>query len=184
MLSKPSPFKTGQTLRATVYVPAPCCPDHKSGGYNSGASRQFYLITYQQFLGGHKAGRWTMWKEVGKWKQIDFFQHRPFPGKPFFFALNGRRFSVNHLLNCICTCKNQVSFSSTETCVCRVRSRAGGGGRVKTHTIWILSHKYINELGWAPLLGGGTLSHIREGLFRTRHPCFRPQIPGSTFQAP
>lgn len=65
-----------------------------------------------------------------------------------------------------------------------VRSRAGGGGRVKTHTIWILSHKYINELGWAPLLGGGTLSHIREGLFRTRHPCFRPQIPGSTFQAP
>lgn len=53
MLSKPSPFK--QTLRATIYAQASRCLDHKSGEYNSGEYKQFYLITYQQFLWGHKA---------------------------------------------------------------------------------------------------------------------------------
>lgn len=64
-----------------------------------------------------------------------------------------------------------------------VRSRAGGGGRVKDHTIQLISHKYINELPEiAPLPAGGTLSPTQEDLFRMQHLYFRPLIPDSMFQ--
>lgn len=64
-----------------------------------------------------------------------------------------------------------------------VRSWARRGGRVKAHTIRVISHKYTNELAEIepPPWAEKTFSLIQEDLFRTQHLYFRPQIPDSTF---